>query len=56
MIKRFVDEDGIVRIGRWMFLLHDEGWTLARDQVVRLDARWPTYLTFKWRTGHGRDR
>jgi hypothetical protein len=35
------DEDGIWWWGRWSFLLHDTGWLIARDQVIKLEARWP---------------
>lgn len=39
-------EDGIWHIGRWDFLIHDAGWILARDMVIRLEASWPTWRTF----------
>lgn len=35
--------------GPWEFLLHDAGWTLAKNRIVKRDGRWPTYWTFRSR-------
>lgn len=33
--------------GRWSLLVHDRGWLLACDQIVKFDCPWPTYRTFR---------
>lgn len=35
------DEDGIWRWGMWMFLLHDRGWLVCYDQVLKCEMPWP---------------
>ncbi len=36
--------------GPWEFLIHDNGWTLAKHRIVQKDGRWPTYWTIRpWR-------
>ena len=37
-------------LGPWEFLFHDNGWTLIKHRVVKLDGKWPTYWTIRpWR-------
>lgn len=33
-------------IGPWELMLHDSGWIVCRDQIVRLEGTWPTWKTF----------
>jgi hypothetical protein len=40
------DDDTMWHWGRWSFLLHDTGWLLARDQLIKLERAWPTVATF----------
>ena len=37
------DELGFWHWGRWDFLLHDNGWFVARDMVVKFNGRWPKH-------------
>jgi hypothetical protein len=40
------DDDMFWKWGRFALLLHDNGWFLARNQIVILEATWPTHGTF----------
>ena len=37
--------------GPWEFGLFDDGWLIAKHQVIRLEGRWPTHRTFHRRSG-----
>lgn len=39
-------DDCILRWGKAAFFLHDAGWWVAWDQVIRVSASWPTWRTF----------
>lgn len=32
----------IINWGKFSFLLHDNGWWIATDSVIRVSASWPT--------------
>lgn len=36
-------DDCILRWGKAEFLLHDDGWWIAWDQVIRVQGRWPRW-------------
>jgi len=39
-------EPGFWHFGRWEIGVFDDGWVIARDQVIKLEGAWPTYGTF----------
>lgn len=43
-------DEHILRWGAFAFLLHDDGWWVARKQLITLSAAWPTAQT--WRHRH----
>ena len=32
---------------KWELILHDTGWVLAYDQIIKYEGGWPTYKTFR---------
>lgn len=39
-------EDHILKWGKLHALLHDNGWWIAWDQIIKAQGRWPTRATF----------
>jgi hypothetical protein len=38
-------------LGPWEFGIFDNGWLVAKDRIIRLEGKWPTWRTFHKRRG-----
>lgn len=43
-------DDGLFCIGRWEFGLFDDGWVIAREWIIKVKGKWPTWKTFHPKT------
>jgi hypothetical protein len=39
--------DNFIEIGPIGFLLHDHGWLVTWKRLIKIEATWPTYATFR---------